>query len=113
MGNWTASTLRNRVLEYVGAKAAGQPASAEDASLVDDAVESAHDRLRGIGLAPFELTAIPPWAQTSLKEYVGGDVGREFGLGDSLRPAQAKAEHDLRVQCAIHNPAIRTKIQPF
>lgn len=113
MADWTAVELRDRVLENVGAKAAGQAASAEDASLVDAAVIAAHDRLRTLSIAPFDLSAIPPWAQTLLRDYVAGDVGREFGLGDSLKPAQAQAERDLHRQCAIRKPSVRIRAEYF
>jgi hypothetical protein len=109
MATWTAEDLANRVLEHMNVKATNQSVSASDYVIASEAVDSAHDRLRGLGIAPFELTAIPTWAQIPMRDYVAGDLGRAFGLGDSLKLGQRAAEHDLRKQCAIHKQEIRTK----
>jgi hypothetical protein len=80
MANLTKAELRTRVLQHLGVLAVGQSASAEDAELVDESIDAAHDRLRKFGLVPFATSAIPTWAQTQLRNYVAGDVFRSFGL---------------------------------
>lgn len=109
MADLTAVEIRDRVLEHLGQKAASQAASAEDAVLVDEAIIAAHAKLRGRGLAPFSMSAIPPWAQVPFRDYVAGDVGGCFGLGDSTKPRQVDAEKELRIQVAIHKPAFTIK----
>ena len=113
MANWTAIVLRDRVLEHLSQKAAGQAAAPEDATLVDELVVAAHDRLRTIGLAPFAINAIPAWAQVPFRDYVAGDAGSSFGLGESQKPGQFAAEKELRRQVAIRKPPLRIKINPY
>lgn len=79
MAVWTATDLRNRVLERLNIKAKSQPATAEDALVVDDAYVSIYDQLRKLELMPFAIGAIPDWAQLPLVKYVAGQVAGEFG----------------------------------
>lgn len=113
MATLTKAELRNRILEHIGVVGAGQSASAEDAALVDEAIDAAHDRLNKFGLVPFATSAIPTWAQIPLRDYVAGDVGRSFGLGDSLKPGQMAAENELRRQVAGYRHPIRIAADYF
>jgi hypothetical protein len=113
MATLTKAELRNRVLEHLGIKPAGQSASAEDAVLVDEAIDAAHDRLNKFGLVPFATSAIPEWAQVPLRDYVAGDVGRSFGFGDSLKQQQMLAESELRRQVAGFRHPIPIRVDYF
>ena len=104
MADIAKAALRNRVLEHLGVKAAGQDATAEDAALVDEAIDAAHERLRKYGLVPFATTAIPSWAQIPLRDYVAGDVAQAFGMGDArlgeFKAGQRAGEFELARQVA-------------
>ena len=113
MADLTKAEIRNRVLEHLGVLAAGQGASAEDAALVDEAIDSAHERLRKFGLVPFATSAVPPWAQIPLRDYVAGDVGHAFGFGDSFKPGQVAAERELAKQVAGYRHNITTRSTPY
>jgi hypothetical protein len=109
----TKAQLRNRVLQHLGVLAAGQDPSAEDADLVDEAIDAAHDRLNKYGLTPFATSAIPSWAQTPLRDYVAGDVARSFGLGDSFKAQQPLAERELARQVSGYKHARRVRADYF
>ena len=81
MAAQTKAELRNRVLTYLGVLAAGETARAEDAALVDSAIDASHAMLRGLELAPFSTDEIPEWAQLPFRDYVAGTVVSDFGLG--------------------------------
>jgi hypothetical protein len=100
----TKAQLRNRVLQHLGVLGAGQTANAEDADLVDEAIDAAHERLRKLGLVPFATSAVPPWAQIPLRDFVAGDVAQAFGMSGQ-RLAEFKrtgdeGERELRRQVA-------------
>lgn len=113
MANLTKQELRDRVLEHLGVKAAGQNASAEDAALVDEAIDAAHDKLNKFGLVPFPTSAIPPYAQTLLRDYVAGDIGGSFGFGDAFKNGQFAAERELARQVSGYKPNLRTRAEYF
>jgi hypothetical protein len=113
MATWTAETLRNRALEHIGIKPAGQAARAEDASLVDDAVTAAHAQLRSRGLAPYPTSAIPEWAQIPLRDYVAGDIGPAFGFGNAFKPGQMAAENAMYIQCTVEKPPLAIKCEAY
>lgn len=113
MADIAKAALRNRVLEHLGVKAAGQDATAEDAALVDEAIDAAHDRLRKFGLVPFATSAIPSWAQIPLRDYVAGDVAQAFGMGDArlgeFKSGQRAGEFELSRQVAgVRHPVPAT-----
>jgi len=113
MATWTSIELRNRVLEHLGVKQSAQSANAEDAKVVDEAINSAHDRLRKLQLVPFDLSAIPTWAQVPLRDYVAGDVARSFGFGDTLKPGQAAAELELRRQLTARRQPLPIEVRDY
>lgn len=113
MADLTKAELRNRILEHIGVKAAGQTVNADDADFVDEAIDAAHDRLNKFGLVPFATSAIPTWAQTPLRDYVAGDIGGAFGFGDSFRQGQAIAERELARQIAGLKPNLRVRAEYF
>lgn len=80
MATLTKSAMADRVLEHLGIKAQGQSSSSEDNDRVQEALDSAHDELRFHNMAPFELSAVPEWAQPALRDYVAADVAPLFGV---------------------------------
>jgi hypothetical protein len=117
VANLTRSQLVDRVLEHLGVKAADQAAKPKDAEIVGEAADAAHDRLKKFGLAPFLLTAIPPWAQVHLRDYVAGDVAQMFGLG-AERLAEFKggaiaAERELARQVSLDKQSTRIQADYF
>jgi hypothetical protein len=114
VANLTQEELRDRILEHLAVKAAGQAASAEDAALVDELVTSAYDRLNKFGIVPFPLTAIPTWAQTPLRDFVAIDASPSFGkpvdrLPDGTNPIQNQAKIELQAQVAGFKHRKQTK----
>jgi hypothetical protein len=69
-----------RVLEGLGVVATGQTPVAADSTLVGEILDSVHDRLDKVGLAPFKLTAVPEWAQVPLRDVVAHDCAAPFGI---------------------------------
>lgn len=114
MADLTKAELRNRVLQHIGVLAAGQSASGEDANMVDESIDAAHERLRKMGLVPFATSAIPPWAQAPLRDYVAGDVAATFGMREpSWKEGQMMAERDLARQVAGFRHDLRTTAEYF
>lgn len=113
MASLTAAEFRNRVLEHIGYKPAGQGVGAEDGNLADEIVTAAHARLRTVGLAPFAISSIPEWAQIAFRDYVAGDIGGSFGYGDKFKPSQYAAEKELVRLCAVARPKLRIKAEYF
>jgi hypothetical protein len=98
------AALRNRVLEHLGVLAAGETAATADATLVDELIDAAHERLRKLGLVPFATSAVPSWAQSALKEVVARDAGPAFGMSGQrlleLEQGARMAERELARQVA-------------
>ena len=92
----TKAELRRRILQHLGRLAATETPTSEDAAIVDEAIDSAHSRLEHLGVAPFETSAIPAWAQIPMRDYVSGDLAGTFGLD-----AQARLEHKQLQQLAL------------
>jgi hypothetical protein len=106
------AALRNRVLEHLGVLAAGETAASADQTLVDEAIDAAHDTLRSPGLVPFPTSAIPSWAQLPLRDWVAAAVGRSYGKSWSdaeIRAMKRIAADELAKQVAgfKHNARIR------
>jgi hypothetical protein len=76
----TSATLRTRILQTLGVLAAGETASAEDAALVDGAIDGLFGELTRYGGADFALSSIPDWAQESLRDCVAFRVAPSFGM---------------------------------
>ena len=110
MADIAKAALRNRVLEHLGVLATGEAADLVDADLVDEAIEAVHARLRKLGLAPFSTTAVPPWAQISLRDIVAGDIAQSYGMsGQRLLEFKTGAEvgeTELRRQVAGYRHSI-------
>ena len=78
----TKSELRNRVLRHLGVLAAGEAASSEDASVVDDAIEAAFEELSKYGTVESGFTSnnIPDWAQEPFRDRVAFQMAPAFGI---------------------------------
>lgn len=113
MADLTKAQFRDRVLEHMGILAAGQSASAEDAEIVEEAIDSAHDQLRKFGLAPFATSAIPAWAQPGLRSYVCDLVGPTFGFGGAFAGGRDAGRKELADQVAITAPPIAIEADYF
>ena len=104
MATLTKAQLRNRVLQHLGVLGSGQTARADDADVVDEAIDAAHARLRKPGLVPFATSAVPEWAQVPLRDYVAGDVAQLFGYGaeriGEFKAGQRAGEAELARQVA-------------
>lgn len=104
MADLTRAQMSTRILEYLGVLGAGQSADANDDARVKEAIDSGHERLRKMGLAPFATTAIPEWAQIPFRDWVAYDVAGLFGLqGERLALVaqnRTRAERELSRQLA-------------
>lgn len=113
MATLTKSELRDRVMHHLGVLAVGQSASAEDAALVEEAIDAAHAMLRKFGLAPFATSAVPEWAQVPMRDYVAGAVGKSFGFGDAFAQGAAIAERELARQASGYKHALPVVAEYF
>lgn len=113
MANLTKAQLRNRVLQHLGVLAAGQSATAEDADLVDEAIDAAWAKLRKFGLMPFATSAIPEWAQQGLRDYVAAEVSPSFGIQGDHETAKLLAERELGKQVAGYRHPIQIRTDYF
>lgn len=80
MADLTRAEMADRALEAIGAKAAGQSASAEDANRAMEAYDVVYYSLRKDQMAPFSLSAVPEWAQGPIINLVGRELAATFGI---------------------------------
>lgn len=114
MADLTKAQLAARILEHLGVKSATDGADASDQELAEEAIDSAHERLRKYGLAPFATSAIPPWAQVALRDYVAGDIAQTFGKDDpKWKQGQAMAERELAKQTSGSKPPLAIRADYF
>jgi hypothetical protein len=113
MANLTKAALRDRILEHLGVKAAGQSTASENAVLTEEGIDSAWARLRLRGMAPYLTSAIPDWAQAPLRDYVAAELADVFGVqGQRLQTImgrQRKAEMEMASYVRPERPAIPTR----
>lgn len=113
MATMTAAEMADRVLENLGIKAAGESASAEDATLAIEAVTSVRAELVRDGIAQWAADVIPEWAQLPVRDLVSFELRNAFGLAGERRaaiesaygPALAKLQ---RQTAGKHDPRVRT-----
>ncbi len=79
MADMTKADLRSQVLYHLGVLAAGESATADDADVVDKAIDSVHEMLMARMRVDFLTSAIPEYAQIPLRDMVAFRVGRVFG----------------------------------
>lgn len=113
MADIAKAALRNRVLEHLGVLAAGETAASADQTLVDEAIDAAHERLRKIGYVPFATSAIPSWAQIQLRDIVAGDVAQAYGMSGQrlieFKETARLGERELARQVAGFRHAVPIK----
>lgn len=113
MADLTKAALRNRVLQHIGFLAAGQSPSAEDAALVEEAIDASWAELRKLGLAPFPTSAIPDWAQVGLRDHAAAVVKPSFRIPVDVEAEQRAAVTRLETQVARRKPPVRNKAKFF
>lgn len=106
MATMTAAEIRDMALEHIGVKAAGQSASAEDASLTEKVITAVVSRFARDGLITFAESAVPEWAQLALRDLVAFEISPSFGVpknydeeraAKATLAAQTSGVHDARV----------------
>ena len=104
MADLTKAALGVRVLEHLLVLAAGETAATVDTTWVAEAIDAAHDRLRKLGYVPFPTSAIPSWAQISLRDIVAADMAPSYGISGQrllgLTSAAKRGETELARQTA-------------
>jgi hypothetical protein len=104
MATMTKSEIADLVLESLGVKAFGQNATTEDSTLVQKAIDTAHDQLRKRRVAPYELSAVPEWAQIPLRDYVSADLVTVYGISGErmqlLLSSKLRALSEMAMQAA-------------
>jgi len=117
MADWTKTQLADKTLEYLGVKAAGQSASAEDNALAQEVAQSVYEQLRKTGLAPFAISAVPEWAQMQLKKIIAADLCGNFGISGQRRVEYMQDKmagiRELAVQCAGYKHPIPVRAKYF
>jgi len=108
VATWAKTDLAEKALIYLGVKAAGQSVSADDDALVQTVIDSVYAQARTYGIAPFQLSAIPEWAQWPLMKWVAVESGPAFGkmLPFDIREDAVKT---LRAQMQSDKPNISIK----
>jgi hypothetical protein len=108
VATWTKTELAEKALTYLGVHQVGQSVSANDDALVQAIIDSVYAQARTFGIAPFQLSAIPEWAQWPLTKWVAVESGPAFGklLPFDIRDDAIKA---LRAQMQSDKPAMSTK----
>jgi hypothetical protein len=114
VADWTRADLIDDVLTRLKVKAAGESASADDAKTAGDAADGAYEKLRGEGLAGFEISAIPEWAQTDMSRLVCAEIAEEYvpdvqkylvlaaEARRSLRTQQSRTGHNLPIRACYY-----------
>jgi hypothetical protein len=117
MANLTRAEIADRALEALGAKAAGQDSSAEDANRAGEAFDTVYEMLRKEGLAPFASTATPSWAQSAVIHLVAQELIPTFGTSGERKADIAglaqKGKVDLHTQVAASKPPLRITAEYF
>jgi len=68
----TKVDIRNLILKNMGVLAAGETASAEDASDVEEMIDLAHATLRERGIALWDVDLVPDEVSLPLAQFVSG-----------------------------------------
>ncbi len=111
----TIAEIADRTLEHLGIKAAGQNASAEDVLRVKEIVTSVLSKLRYENMAPFDVTAIPEYAQLAIRDISAAECANLYGLsGERLQiimQGREMARLDLSRQTAAKKSAL--PVRPY
>lgn len=115
MADISKAAMRDRILHHLGVLAAGETPAAVDQTLVEEAIDAAHDRLRKLGYVPFAASAIPSWAQIPFRDVVAGDVAQTYGMSGQrlleFKQSAGAGEGELARQTALyrHNVPIEAE----
>lgn len=117
MANWTRADLGNRALEALGVKSPSQSANAQETARATEAVDQVYERLRKRHHVTFATSAIPPWAQDSMRDMVAQQLLAVFGVSQQraavIQAMAAKAKADFAEQVASKKPPIPVEINFF
>lgn len=115
MATLTKAQLADRALQVLGILPAGDSSSTEDSNRAQESVDSIYYMLRKEGLAPFQVSAWPEWAQSAAAHLVALELAPTFGVTgqrlDAIATLASKGRQDLATQLfGKRNPApIRTE----
>ncbi len=97
MSTWTATKLRDKVLEHLNIKSSANSAEAEDAQVVDELWTGVHAELLKKENISFPVNAIPEYAQPGLVLYLAGEAAPKFGFtGPDRVEAELGKQEGLR-----------------
>ena len=111
MAALTRAQMITKVLRRLRVIGADQTADASDASIVGQVLDSVHDQLRELRLAPFETSSIPAWAQEPFAKCVCLDAAPYFGL--QAEDNRTEAERELSAQVMGRPMTSPTRIKSF
>jgi hypothetical protein len=80
MATFTVVQLADVLLEHLGAKAAGQAASAEDAAKAAEAIGMVKAELDRDNVSHWSDDAIPDWAALAIRDVAAFELRNTFGL---------------------------------
>lgn len=114
MATITRTELAVDVLENIGVKAAGQPASAEDTVAVTNAIDALRAEHYRDGTIQWAADEIPDWARLFMRDLVSYEVKSLFGVtGETLARVTGdyvRANQRLyRQTSGKHNPKVRQR----
>jgi hypothetical protein len=97
MATFTVVQLADVLLEHIGAKAAGQAASAEDAIKAAEVIGMVKSELERDDVARWADDAIPDWAALAVRDVAAFEMRNTFGLsGERLNDVVAAYGPALR-----------------
>jgi hypothetical protein len=80
MATFTVVQLADVLLEHIGAKAAGQSASAEDARKASEAIGMVKAEFDRDNVSQWADDAIPDWAALAVRDVAAFELRNTFGL---------------------------------
>ena len=115
MATMSKSEVADLTLENLGVKPIGQSAASEDSTLAQKVLDTIHDQLQKRRLAPFEMTAVPEYAQIPLRDLASAELAGSYGLaGERLslivqNRQRALAELAAQVSTGVRLPQSKTR----
>lgn len=114
MATMSASDMADFVLERLGVKAQGQAASGAEGQTALVVVEAVFAQLQRDGVASFELSAIPEWAQLPFANMVAVELAPSFGItGERMALFMAAADKGHKDIAAHSSSRPPIPIKPF
>ena len=114
MATINKATLRDMVLQSLGALGKGQGADPDDTVLVERAIDSAFESLQTLGLGDYPIAAVPEEMQFPLRDMVAGMLVNEYGLvGEGLgKVLRAASTAEVRMRRERRSNAPKTRAKP-